>query len=181
MTLRIFLIVAAMMFSGCTSHPKIVEKWPPVMPPVHIFLQEYESDTENQAEQSLEAYLTWVKRFYQGWVVYERGWLKMSNDLAVSIDNEADLLLAEQKIHRIGLLIASEWAKEKDSRYIKTSDVSAWGESLLESISRGSILELMDLVIQDIDLLRQGQINSADIRIERYFPDMEEEEGGFFF
>ncbi len=184
MNLRIFIIAFALltaMLSGCSSYPKILESWPSEMPPAHIFITEYNKDPENQAAQTVENYLTWVTRFYEGWVVYDRGWLNMAVELEEEITNPSDRQEALEKIHQIGLLIAPEWAREKESRYIKTGAVAEWGESLLEALSRGESLELMDLVIRDITLLESGDLISDDINIERYFPDLSDNEKDSFF
>lgn len=172
-----------MILAGCASYPQIVENWSADMPPSRIFIAEYSRDVDNQAEQSIENYLMWVKRFYQGWVVYDRGWINMSAELSEEISDPVERKKAQEKIHQIGLLIAPEWAKEKESRYIKTSAVSEWGESLLEALSRGQVLELMDSVVKDIALLKGSELTSEEITIERYFPDLlaEDEKDGFFF
>jgi len=182
MRLRIFIIALAVLMAGCSSYPRIVDNWPSELPPANIFIDEYKKDLENQTGQSIENYLMWVKRFYKGWVVYDRGWLTMSAELKDRIKDPSKDKKAQEKIYQIGLLIAPEWAKEKESRYIKTNAVAAWGDSLLESLSRGESLELMDSVIKDIMLLEKGHLRPDAIDIERYFPDLaEDEKDGFFF
>ncbi len=167
-------ILAPLAFSAlltaCASYQDIGSDWHQALPPVDIFVAAYESDDENAQIQAIEVYLLWVKRFYQGWALYENGWLKMSDDLARRIKDPAERRAAAAKIRRIGLLVAPEWAKEKDSRYITTSMIVVWGESLLESLDRGNPLRLMDAVLTDIDLLEGGQLDVEDISVERYFP-----------
>lgn len=180
MDFRILIMTCLLYLAACSHQPRAMHNWSPELPEVGIFLKAYEADQENQNAQSLENYLIWVKRFYQGWIVYDRGWLKMSSELEASIENEEKRVLASEKIQQIGLLIAPEWAKEKEGRYIRTRDVSVWGESLLEALSRGASIEFMNSVAADIALLRQGQIASDDIRIERYFPDLNDGEGFLF-
>ena len=179
---RVFSIAIVLLFAGCASYPTIVDDWPSNLPDFRIFIDEYSADLDNQKDQSIENYLLWVKRFYQGWVVYDRGWLEMTDELKANINDPQERQIAEQKIHQIGLLIASEWAKEKESRYVKTGAVAAWGESLLKALSRGQALELMESVIQDIALLENGSLSSDEIEIERYYPDLAEgSEDGFWF
>lgn len=182
MSLRVFLIVLTFMLSSCASYPKVVSSWSSALPPVDIFLSEYESDIENQAEQSVKVYLTWIKRFYEGWVVYDNGWLNMSVELTSRVEDPSERQKVQEKIHELGLMIAPEWAKEKSNRYIKTKAVAAWGDSLLEALSRGDVMSLMESVVLDIERMKQGQLSSDDIRIERYFPDVEiDDDDSFFF
>lgn len=179
---RFFYFLSVLLLTGCASYTRIVDTWPAELPPADYFVAAYEQDLDNQKVQSLRSYLIWVKRFYQGWVVYEKGWLPMSEDLVSRIDDHDKKSEAAAKIAEIGLRISPEWAKDKDDRYILTSTISEWGESLLESLSRGDSLELMDSVMADITLLERGQLAPEEITIERYFPDLKiDEDDDFFF
>lgn len=167
-------LVIAMILSGCVSHIGVSTDWPGELPPVKLFVEAYENDQINQEVQSMEDYLLWVKRFYQGWVVYDNGWLKMSRDLVEQMpSNQREA--ASQRIAEIGLVIAPEWAKEKTDRYIFTDMVAVWGEALLEALNRGEVFEYMDSVEQDLKMLKNGQIQRQDIFMQRYFPDIQED------
>ncbi len=169
------IIVAVLLISlaGCASYYKMQMEWSEDLPPIDIFLEAYESDPANQQLQSLEEYLVWVKRFYQGWVVYNNGWLQMSDDLTSQMPaNQRPLV--RQRIAGIGLSIAPEWAKEKPDRYIFTNMVAVWGEALLEALERDEVLAYMDAVERDLQLLKAGQVGRQDISMQRYFPDIEE-------
>jgi len=160
--------------SGCVSYSRMANDWPSEIPPMDLFVEAYENDQANQEIQSMEAYLVWVKRFYQGWVVYDNGWLKVSQNLSESMPvNER--AAANHRIAEIGLKIAPEWAKEKTDRYIFTDMVVVWGEALLEALDRGEVFRYMDSVEQDLQLLSEGQIQRRDIFMQRYFPDIQEE------
>ncbi|MFX4227546.1 MAG: hypothetical protein ACFHHU_06590 [Porticoccaceae bacterium] len=167
-------LMMTLTLAGCISYPKIATDWPGELPPVDLFVEAYENDLANQEVQSMEDYLLWVKRFYQGWVVYDNGWLKMSRNLAEQMPvNQRSL--ASQQIAEIGLKIAPEWAKEKTDRYIFTDMVVVWGEALLEALDRGEVFEYMDSVEQDLKLLKKGQVKRQDIFMQRYFPDIQED------
>ena len=83
-------------------------------------------------------------------------------------DPQSDLI--QQRIAEIGLRISPEWAKEEPNRYIHTHNVSTWGESLLEALSRDQLLPYMDQVMLDIDLLEAGELSHKAISMDRYFP-----------
>jgi hypothetical protein len=51
--------------------------------------------------------------------------------------------------------------------------VAVWGEGLLEALNRGKVFQYMDLVEQDLQLLKQRKITRQDISIQRYFPDIQ--------
>lgn len=160
--------------AGCAGYSRVVDDWPDEIPSADLFVDVYENDLANQEVQSLEDYLVWVKRFYQGWVVYNNGWLKMSRNLSSQMpENQKDA--ASQRIAEIGLKIAPEWAKAKKDRYIFTDMVAVWGEALLEALDRGEVFQYMDSVEQDLQLLKEGQIQRQDISMQRYFPDIQED------
>jgi len=157
---------------GCSSSPEVVDDWPAELPPKEIFIQSYENDADNQEVQSREDYLTWIKRFYQGWVVYSHGWLKVSQNLLeeLPMDQRA---AARDQIADIGLEIAREWAKDKMDRYIFTNMVAVWGGGLLEALNQGDIFKYMELVEQDLELLKRRNIVREDISLQRYFPNIQ--------
>lgn len=163
-----------LILAGCVSHVGVITDWHGELPPVEPFVEAYENDLANQEVQSMEDYLLWIKRFYQGWVVYDNGWLKMSRGLTEQMPLD-QRTIASQRIAEIGLKIAPEWAKEKKDRYIFTDMVAVWGEALLEALDRGEVFEYMDSVEQDLKLLKNGQIQRQDISMQRYFPDIKED------
>src|SRR5690606_25037101 len=98
-------------------------------------------------------YLMWVVRFYQGWKIYPRGWLRMTNELLETVD---DPQLVEQisiRMADLGQTICGEWAKKSDERRIYTSHVAAWGNALLEAMARGEELQLISSIQRDVDSL----------------------------
>ena len=178
---RLLLMVLVALLAGCASNTRIINSWPADLPPVDLFVSAYQADLDNQKVHSLENYLTWVKRFYQGWALSENGWNRMS-EMLVSKAKADEQARVNEKIQQIGLRIAPEWAKEKPERYIYTSTMSVWGDALLESVSREQIISLLDAVLTDLDLLEQDQLQPEDIRIERYFPDRAmNQQDDFFF
>jgi hypothetical protein len=165
------LILASSLFA-CSSN-KIVRQtdaWPSEMPSRAYFLKIYEADEANKKIQTKEEYLTWIVRFYSGWELYRRGWIKMTNELVAQVEDPSQVKEIRYKINRIGRLVSGEWAKKADTRTIYLRHVSIWGNALLESLDRNEALPLIDRVNQDVDDLLAHRIKADVITAERYFP-----------
>lgn len=168
--LALILLVGSLF--ACTSN-KIVQQadaWPLEMPSRTYFLKIYEADEVNKEIQTEEEYLTWIVRFYSGWELYRRGWIKMTDELVAQVKDPAQVEEIRYKIDRIGRLVSGEWAKKSDTRTIYLRHVSVWGNALLESLDRDQALPLINRVNQDVDDLLAHRINSDVITAERYFP-----------
>lgn len=174
-------LVAAVMLAfslfACSSH-KIANEadaWPSEMPSRAYFLKIYEADDANKKIQTKEEYLTWIVRFYGGWELYRRGWIKMTNELVAQVEDPSQIEEIRYKIDRIGRLVSGEWAKKSDTRTIYLRHVSIWGNALLESLDRNEALSLINRVNQDVDDLLAHRISADLITAERYFPADEED------
>lgn len=165
------LILASSLFA-CSSN-KIVRQadaWPSDMPSRAYFLKIYETDEANKKIQTKEEYLTWIVRFYSGWELYRRGWIKMTDELVAQVDDPGQVKEIRYKVDRIGRLVSGEWAKKSDTRTIYLRHVSIWGNALLESLDRNEALPLVNRVNQDVDDLLAHRIRADIITAERYFP-----------
>lgn len=170
------LILVSSLFA-CTSN-KIVrqaDSWPSDMPSRAYFLNIYEADETNKKLQTKEEYLTWIVRFYSGWELYRRGWIKMTNELVAQVEDPNQVKEIRYKVDRIGRLVSGEWAKKADTRTIYLRHVSIWGNALLESLDRNEALPLVNRVNQDVDDLLAHRIEADIITAERYFPVDEED------
>lgn len=170
------LILASSLFA-CSSN-KIVrqaEAWPSDMPSRTYFLKIYEADDANKKIQTKEEYLTWIVRFYKGWELYRRGWIKMTNELVAQVEDPNQIKEIQYKVDRIGRLVSGEWAKKTDTRTIYLRHVSIWGNALLESLDRNEALPLVNRVNQDVDDLLAHRIKADIITAERYFPADEDD------
>lgn len=157
---------------ACSSN-KIVRQadaWPSDMPSRAYFISIYEADESNKKIQTEEEYLVWIVRFYSGWELYRRGWIKMTNELVAQIEDPNQVNEIRHKVDRMGRLIAGEWAKKSPTRTIYTRNVSIWGNALLESLDRNEALPLINRVNQDVDDLLAQKIKADSITPERYFP-----------
>jgi hypothetical protein len=170
------LILASSLFA-CSSN-KIVRQadaWPSEMPSRAYFLKIYEADEANKKIQTQEEYLTWIVRFYSGWELYRRGWIKMTNELVAQVEDPNQIKEIRYKVNRIGRLVSGEWAKKADTRTIYLRHVSIWGNALLESLDRNDALPLINRVNQDVDDLLAHRIKADIITAERYFPVNEDD------
>ncbi len=169
---RLYLVLtlaALLWLSGCTHRQLQQDSWPERMPSRDYFIAVYEADDTNKAMQSQSDYLTWVLRFYQGWELYRRGWIRMSDELVAQLHNPAEADEVEKKIGRIGRLVAGEWAKKSNTRTIYLRHVSVWGNALLESLDRQQELPLINRINQDVDDLLALRLGKEAITADRYF------------
>lgn len=173
----IITLLFALSLYACTSNKvaRQADTWPKDMPSRAYFLKVYEADEANKKIQTQEEYLTWIVRFYSGWELYRRGWIKMTNELVAQVEDPSQIKEIRYKIDRIGRLVSGEWAKKSDTRTIYLRHVSIWGNALLESLDRNQALPLINRVNQDVDDLLTHKISADVITAERYFPADEDD------
>ncbi len=142
--------------------------WPDDLPKYTYFIGEYQRDSVNTNTQTLDQYLTWVKRFYQGWELYPSGWNSIKQDLLLRIKDPILAGEVKDKMDDLGLSISREWAKSNDTRAINTRHVSIWGNALLKSLQQGETLQIIERITADVqDLI--GKKISADVITENRF------------
>lgn len=165
------LLLISTLFA-CSSNRVVnqTNAWPSDMPSRAYFLTVYDADEGNKKIQTEEEYLTWIVRFYNGWELYRRGWIKMTNELIAQVEDPNQVSEIKHKMDRIGQLVSGEWAKKADTRTIYLRHVSIWGNALLESLDRNEALLLVNRVNQDVDDLLAHRIKADIITAERYFP-----------
>jgi hypothetical protein len=172
LTRLLTLVILVSSLFACSSN-KVVSQadlWPDKMPSRSYFLKVYNADETNKKIQTQEEYLTWIVRFYSGWELYRRGWIRMTDELVAQVEDPAQVKEIRHKVDRIGRLVSGEWAKKSDTRTIYLREVSIWGNALLESLDRDEALPLINRVNQDVDDLLAHRINADIITAERYFP-----------
>ena len=167
----IVLISFVVLLTACQSQPHSKNTWPDTVPPKSLFEESYWNDKKNAKSQSLEAYLTWVHRFYDGWIVYSYGWNQTTSDLLETIEDKSDAEIINEKMSGLGIRLAREWAKDKPDRFVHTREMSIWGGTLRDSVITGTSLELVDAVSADLNELASGTISRKEITSERYSGD----------
>lgn len=163
------LIALTSTLFACGTHRATQDTWPEGMPSRAYFVKVYEADKINKQIQTKDEYLTWILRFYNGWELYRRGWIKMTNELVEQVEDPQQVTEIRYKINRIGRLVSGEWAKKSDTRTIYLRHVSIWGNALLESLDRDQALPLINQVNQDVDDLLAHRIKPEVITADRYF------------
>lgn len=162
------LLVVMATIVSCARAPVERVAWPDGLPPIEHYERIYEQDVENRAVQSRDKYLQWVIRFYKGWTLYQDGWHMLTRDVLHNMDDGAGKHRMREKLARLGKMISGEWAKNSDSRRIRSRELSIWGQALLNSMNSGEEEELIDRVTRDVDALLSGDLDPVDTNLQRY-------------
>ncbi|MGH1486763.1 MAG: hypothetical protein ACRBCI_11125 [Cellvibrionaceae bacterium] len=159
------------LFTACSSTPTNLgaDNWSEDLPPKSYFSAHYQQDSQQKYISTEENYLLWVKRFYFGWELYGRGWLKATNELVETLPNKNDRKEAKEKSLLIAKLVAPEWAKDKQYRVINTRHLIIWGNALNESTIKKEQLLILDRILRDVNTLLDRKIQPKDIASNRYY------------
>ncbi|MEX0740766.1 MAG: hypothetical protein WD071_15630 [Pseudohongiella sp.] len=162
----LFCGLFVMLLGACTS-ARVLTEWPASVPAQQIFLQAYEQDAVNQAQQTNVQYLTWIVRFYEGWEMMPTGW----NDMTPVVLSDLGVQQAEQVAElrdELGVMIAAEWAKDNDVRIIDTAMLSLWGGVMVAALEPEVRIDAIELITDDVERLLAGELAPARINDERY-------------
>ena len=152
-------------------NPQLAE-WPDSIPPMQVFVQVYEEDSQNQRLQSRQEYLEWVLVFYRGNLVYPTGWLDL-NSYIHGAATPAQTSLLDKQLAVLGAAIAAEWSRDNSVRRIDNRMLSLWG-SVVQSAPTPERQQLSVTVIQeDVVNLLSGNLNAVNIRQQRYEEKLE--------
>jgi len=169
------LLVISLLLTSCATQRGLQQQWSEAMPPLEYFEEVYAKDLRNQQEQTLDEYLLWVKRYYQGSPLYRRGWLDVTEDLVAQIEDPALAKEVSNKMYAVGRAVAGEWAKKTNTRKIFTHHVAVWGNALVESMNRGEELKLINSVHRDVNQLLADKLSVDAIKADRYYaPDKDD-------
>ena len=168
------LFASLVLLTACSSTPTHLgaDSWPENLPPKSYFIARYQQDPRQQDISSQENYLLWIKRFYFGWELYGRGWLKATRELVETLPNDDDKKEAKKKSLLIAKRVAPEWAKDRRYRVINTRHLIIWGNALNESTVKKEQLLILDRILEDVNTLLDRKIQPGDIASNRYYqPD----------
>lgn len=165
----IFLCV--LLTAGCATQPGQQQVWPEQLPAQSYFEQIYSADLANQAVQTKEDYLKWIKRFYLGWALYPNGWQWLTDSVLKETDDYQLRLSIKQQMASVGERIGAEWAKDSAHRSINTGHLAVWGNAMKLAIKHNSQQQYVKQVSSDVDALLSTTLSPSDINIERYFPE----------
>lgn len=170
------IIFFILFFTGCSITPKSsnnTSNWPAELPPENYFIEQYQAHKELDALQSQQNYLTWIQRFYKGWVLYPRGWDWMTENLLKETKDVKTKARIAQRLSDGGKLIAAEWAKDKSVRKIDSVNLMTWASALKIAVKENAQDEITDKIMQDVNALLNGSLATEDIDLDRYFPEDE--------
>ena len=129
------------------------------------------ADITEVDQQVLEAHLIWIKRFYQGTILYRNGWNNASTMFLETVDNEQIKSELQQRMHKLGIVISCEWAQDNKSRNIDSSNIAVWGSAMSTAASINDHEAFVSKVEMDVEKLISGEIQRGEIDYERYYPE----------
>lgn len=160
-----------MILPACSALPSKQALWPADLPPQEYFLSAYQQDAINHQNQSLDEYLGWVSRFYQGTEFYPNGWDNITRSILSGVTQPDKADEVKDKMQQLGLLISGEWAKNNRTRLITSRHVAIWGNALIKSQQNGETLELLERVSADVEGLLEQRIAAEDITEDRFYAE----------
>lgn len=167
--LSLFCLIL-MFISGCQTIDTS-NNWPTNLPDRQLFVDVHnKSVTSGEKVIEIEPHLTWIKRFYQGTVLYPFGWNKVTNLIITSLTSQEDKNTITPRLFQLGLDISSEWAKDNSVRKINSSNIAVWGGALRRAAKEGNQLDFVSKVEQDVAAILKDELTSNDIKRARYFP-----------
>lgn len=161
------LLLATLLVSLASCASLRARNWPEDIPDREVFVASYLEDERNQAVQPRDEYLGWIVSFYQGTVVYPRGWLDIEEQLLERIPAEQREEL-DSKLEELGIAIGAEWAKLNDARVIDNRMLALWGSIMqLAQVDRKE-MDAVELIASDVARLHAGELRKQDVVESRY-------------
>lgn len=147
--------------------------WPENLPPRQVFVDGYLSkrNLSTVEDAVLDAHLVWIKRFYQGTLVYPNGWNRASRLFLESVDSEHTRTELQNKLYALGIEIAIEWAQSNEIRLINSANIATWGSAMQTAAEHGDHSAFVNKVESDVTALIAKTLQASEIRYERYYPE----------
>lgn len=162
---KILLAWFCLILASCVG-PNI-SNWPDTIPRQQFFVEAYLADADNQQLQSRTEYLEWAMSFYQGNLAYQSGWLDIESVvLNGAASGDASKLTAQLK--QLGANIGVEWAKHNRLRLIDSRMLALWGSALQLAENPEQQKQSIELIVEDVSGLLNGNLNKNDIVESRY-------------
>lgn len=168
--MRLILLIAVAIMSGCVTKVS-EENWPTTLPERSLFTQTWaEQKAAGTNDSSLEKHLTWIRRFYEGSVIYPIGWNYMSEGVLESLDTQKQKNVMARRLQQLGILICIEWAQNNRIRKIDSKAVAVWGNALRTAVERKEQSKFVSKIELDVNDLLSGKLDASQIVRERYYP-----------
>ncbi|RBP50890.1 hypothetical protein [Arenicella xantha] len=174
----IILLFVAISLTGCQSFGT-KQPWPAELPDKQLFIDAYleKRNLETVAPDVIETHLSWIRRFYQGTLLYPNGWNQATQQFLATVKNSKTKREVRRRMRQLGIDIANEWAQDNHYRNIDNTNVAIWGSALREAAERSDHLNFITKVEADVAKLVAREIAPSQIQYERYYP--EEDYGNF--
>lgn len=167
--LQHLILCFTLSLSACISTS--LNNWPSDLPAQAVFIDAWQKQNKAGTNDSTKKeHLVWVRRFYEGSILYPIGWNDMIQSVANSITSTSDKLLIERRLKDLGLAICIEWAKNNRDRKIDSAAIAVWGDALRTAAQRQEQSDFIDKVETDVNALLTGKLQAAQIHRERYYP-----------
>lgn len=138
------------------------------MPSEAFFERVYREDAKNRERQTLEDYMIWVLRFYEGYQI-NPGWKRVEEQIARDLTQDEYLLLLP-KVSHLGQVVCAEWAKSNGTRRISVEHVVIWIDVLKQGKKAKRLEATIERLLSDVEGIVVGRIDSKSIRRADY-PD----------
>lgn len=113
----------------------------------------------------------WIKRFYQGTILYPNGWNNATSQFLQTVESEDVKDMLRQRMRKLGTAISCEWAQDNHVRNIDSSNIAVWGSAMSEAASTNDHETFVSKVEKDVAELIAGKLQRNEIEYERYYPD----------
>jgi len=168
----LFLLLLLIALTACKT-TNTNSRWPSDLPDRQIFVECYmkKSGMAEVGQQALEAHLIWIKRFYQGTILYRNGWNNASTMFLDTVDSEIVKAELKLRMRELGIAISCEWAQDNESRNIDSSNIAVWGSAMSTAASINDHEVFVSKVERDVAKLISGALQRSEIEYERYYPE----------
>ncbi len=162
--------------------PDRLNDWPNDVPPRNIFIEGYKAkrNVDVVDPKVINTHLGWIIKFYRGTTLYPQGWNRVSSLFLSDLPANKNAKQMEVRLYELGIRIANEWSQDNDIRLINSRHMVVWGNGLRAAAARKEHVAYIDKIEADVEGLLNKEINSRDIRLERYFPtDLNNDDDNF--
>ena len=165
------VFTAIVLLVGCATTVDDIE-WPEGAYPRAYFESAFQEDADAGKYQTLEDYLLWITRFYNGYSIAP-GWLNLQAQVLERLEDPESDYAAEvmARLYHLGGRIGSEWAKSNEVRLLNTRNAAVWRDALIESINQDDLDNYITRVENDVENILAGQLDKEAIYFERYYVD----------
>ncbi len=148
------------------------DDWPDDIPDRKIFVDAYyvKRNLTEVSDKAISTHLSWIIRFYHGTTLYPNGWNRVSGLFLSSMESEPEREKMVERLERLGIDIANEWAQDNEYRNINSSNMIAWGSALRTAAERNDHDNFVTRVEADVAALIAREVTPKEISYERYYP-----------